>query len=259
MEKGMKKLFLCIAIMAASLTVSAKNVMAEQIGVYVAPKIVYGLVQMKGVNHKYNEVINGVNHPEFYSLDDQTDSTFGGALAIGYDFNKNFNVPVRTELEYTIFSDAEAECHYTEADTGMPNERLTRKQIYDHIQTVFLNVYYDFETGTKFIPYIGAGIGAAFIKTEGISQGYNDIEGNFDVHYGSKNVTNFAWNIGAGVGYEIADNWTIDLGYRFVNLGSIKTNEHHERNAIDTGDDYVYDETDHLYQHQFALGIRYTF
>jgi len=34
---------------------------------------------------------------------------------------------------------------------------------------------------------------------------------------------NFAWNIGAGVGFDLTENWTLDAGYRFVGLGSVKT------------------------------------
>ncbi len=216
---------------------------------YVAPKFVYGYTQMDNVKG----IGLGAGDPDTttYPVGDKDDSVFGGSLAIGYDFDKRFGVPIRTELEYSIFSKAEAKRNYSFGEY-IPGEDLTRKQTFN-IQTLFLNTYWDFNTGTPFTPYIGAGIGAAFIKTEGNSSGSNPIEGSWDMDFGSKTVTNFAWNVGAGLGYDITDNWTVDLGYRFVGLGSVKTAKYHE------GDEWIQMKSSDLYQHQVALGIRYTF
>lgn len=76
---------------------------ADQIGVYVTPKFVYGI--MGGNKAKAHSYEAGVSETKnLGSLDD----VVGGALAIGYDFHKRFNVPIRAELEYSAFGDAKA-------------------------------------------------------------------------------------------------------------------------------------------------------
>jgi len=75
---------------------------------------------------------------------------------------------------------------------------------------------------------------------------------------------NFAWNIGAGVGFDLTENWTLDAGYRFVGLGSVKTKTGPLEVGGDLFDGTIIDgrghgKTKNLYQHQFALGLRYTF
>lgn len=235
-----------VMILVVGLLIPSISFAADQIGVYVAPKFVYGLVQTQGTNLYETEV----GEPTFkLKIGSKTDSTFGGSLAIGYDFDKKFNIPVRAEIEYSAFSRADAEKKFTDG-----NQSMTIKQQFG-IQTLFANAYWDINTGTKFTPYLGAGLGMAFISTK-----YNaklvDSGNSFSSGFNSssKNVTNFAWNVGAGLGYDINDSWTVDVGYRFVGLGSVKTN------SISPYDDAgIHMKTNNLYQHQFSLGVRYTF
>ena len=245
----MKRIIGMMVLAVALMVPSASFAEGDQIGVYVAPKFVYGYTMMNSV--KGVGLGAGDPEPTTYRVGSKDDNVFGGSLAIGYDFDKRFRVPIRTELEYTIFSEAEAKRNYSYGEF-FPDEDLTRRQTF-RIQTLFLNAYWDINTGTQFTPYVGAGIGAAFIKTEGNSSGSNPIEGSWDMDFGSKTVTNFAWNVGAGLGYDITNNWTVDLGYRFVGLGSVKTATYHE------GGEWIRMKSSGLYQHQVSLGIRYTF
>ena len=255
----MKRIMGLMLLVAVLMVPTAGFAASDQLGIYVAPKFVYGLTQMNNVKHNYTENYPGGVDFESYSVGDKHDNTFGGSLAIGYDFDKMFEVPVRAEIEYSIFSRAKAKQRFTEADTGLPNERMSRTQSFN-IQTLFVNAYWDINTGTKFTPYVGAGIGAAFIKTKGNSKGYNDLEGSWDIDFGSKTVTNFAWNVGAGLGYDITDHWTVDLGYRFVGLGSVKTGTYYEPSgAVPGTNDSVQMKSSDLRQHQVSLGVRYTF
>jgi len=263
---------LCLGLLAVAMP--AKQAAAE--GIYVAPKIIWGITQMSGskmnfaVDHPINGPMSGSDR-----MGSKTDNTFGGSLAIGYDFSKSHGIPVRAELEYAIFSGAKvkkSESYFEAADDW---GRDKKEQTFG-IQTLFLNAYFDFDTGTQFTPYVGAGLGLAFINTKGKFRGSGDDSGDeqdfgryeFNLSTKSRTVTNFAWNIGAGVGYEIDKNWTVDLGYRFVGLGSVKTkNSTGSFNAdLDSfaGGPYAFDfngqaRTKNLYQHQIALGIRYTF
>ncbi len=222
---------------------------------------------MRGVDH-IGTIGYEVTH---YTIGNETDHTIGGSFAIGYDFSKQFNIPIRTELEYSIYSKAKAEKQYA---TGafIPGEVLKDNQTY-RIQTLLVNAYWDIKTNTKFTPYLSASLGMAFIKTGFGRSHYNTLDPNDPIwdrvydeweqpdaynDYGKKTVTNFAWGLGVGVGYEINENWTLDLGYRFMNLGKVKTGT---VSLID--DDGIlntcYTKTNHLYQHQFSFGVRYTF
>ena len=198
-------------------------------GIYVTPKFVYGATQMKGF--KYRDTF-----PFEENFGNKWDNTFGGSLAVGYDLSKKRNLPVRAELEYAAFSKAKAKDEW-----GSSRLRQSNK-----IQTMFLNVYYDINAGTKFTPYVGAGVGAGFIRTNGSAPEWgNDI--------GSKTVTNFAWNIGFGLGYQIKDNIALDVGYRFADLGKVKTNQYTEVPFP------WHFETKNLYQHQISAGVRISF
>ena len=74
---------------------------------------------------------------------------------------------------------------------------------------------------------------------------------------GSKTVTNFAWNIGLGLGYQITNNIALDVGYRFADLGKVKT-KWYNWTWSEPGDGWGL-ETKRIYQHQFSMGARFTF
>ena len=237
----MKRLF-CLLLLTGLMTAAAPALAAEQLGVYVAPKFVYGLTQMDSV--KTHLQVGGESGS--LKTGDKTDDTFGGSIAIGYDFDKKFGIPIRAELEYAGFSEAEAKKTYHD---GGDSHKL--KQTFN-IQTLFVNAYWDIDTGTQFTPYVGAGLGMGFIRTK-LRYSGEDATSTWGASSGSKTVTNFAWNVGLGLGYDITENWTVDAGYRFVGLGSVKTKTFSEPGFEAHG------KASDLYQHQVSLGVRYTF
>ena len=106
--------------------------------------------------------------------------------------------------------------------------------------TLFLNLYYDIQTDTPFVPYIGAGAGLAFNYVEYSGEGA--MGGSM-----SENFTNFAWNVGAGVAYNFNENFAVDLGYRFMMMGY---------NEVSSG---AYKISNQPYNNEFMLGLRFTF
>lgn len=195
--------------------------LAGDLGVYLEPKLFYGytvLDTMKG------------EHPGGRIKSDDSDDVFGGGLALGYNFAQRFNLPLRTELEFSYFSEAE----------GSFSKRGHRvKQDLD-IGTLFANAYWDFKNQSAFTPYVGAGLGLAFIDSQGKVDGRS---------LGSKESTNFAWNAGAGLGYAITKDLDVSLGYRFAWLGDAKTKSKQGYRA----------KSEDVYMHQVSLGLRYTF
>ncbi|TNJ39026.1 porin family protein [Chlorobaculum thiosulfatiphilum] len=92
------------------------------------------------------------------------------------------------------------------------------------ILTVMANAYYDFDTDSGIRPYIMGGAGIA------------DVDTNQD----TDSETVFAWQVGAGLGFEVADNTTLDLGYRYLKPSEIE-------DSID------------IESHNVMLGLRYQF
>ncbi|MDL2314166.1 porin family protein [Desulfovibrio sp. OttesenSCG-928-C14] len=228
----MKKL-ICLLALTLVMALPAKAQASDQVGVYISPKFVYGLTYANKVKtHEAGEAIK---------FGHDTDSVYGGSLALGYDFAPAFNVPVRMELEYAIFSEAEA----TDSKT-VDDVRIKHEQSYQ-VQTIMANFYWDFETATAFTPYIGVGLGMAIIDTEAEA----NVVGYGKAKAGSDTVTNFAASGTIGLEYAFNHNWSMDMGYRFIWLGEAETKRY--KNTVGRS------KTDDLWMHQLFLGLRYTF
>jgi len=190
-------------------------------GIYIAPKLVYSFV---------NTDISGVGG----SSVETEDSSFGAGLALGYDFNVAFTVPMRIELDWNMHSQIED----TGRTTGIGSADLTTNI---GIQALFLNTYYDFHNTSKFTPYIGAGLGLAIVDVESFPVG------GFTLH--DERTGNFAWNISLGVSYAFTPSLALDFSYRYAQFGKGETRNVNNITA----------KTDTIDAHQGILALRYTF
>lgn len=162
---------------------------------------------------------------------DVDDKVFGGSLSIGMKTNI-IGGAIRAELEYNKNADAEKKYWvYYENNTGDIDEGEGTFKL--KTQSLMLNGYFDVNTGTKITPYIGAGIG------------YTKMKGELRVNgeKGSQDDETFAWQLGAGIGYAINNNVSIDAGYRYVDYGDFED----DGDKIDTS------------SHELYIGIRYNF
>ena len=130
---------------------------------------------------------------------DVDDKVWGGSFAAGVSTKVNGGA-VRAELEYNKNADAK-KTH------NLYGRRLVNMEI--ESQSLMINGYYDIDTGSKLTPYVGAGIGYAKIKGKlsALGESY------------SADDNNFAWQVGAGVGYALNDKVSLDAGYRYVDYG----------------------------------------
>lgn len=92
------------------------------------------------------------------------------------------------------------------------------------------NAYVDLGTWNCLTPYIGAGIGYASNRITGLTdQGIqNDTRwANLYVPTlgtaGDGTKSGLAWALMAGVGYEVNKNLTLEVGYRYLNLGDAES------------------------------------
>lgn len=171
---------------------------------------------------------------------------------VSYDFNK-VNIKAsdpsaaelyRTKANKELFGTHVAygvQAGYVRGELELNNSRDIKRNYIDGLDhfrlykhSVMANAYFDYLTCTPWTPYVGAGIGSAYLKAD---DGSN-----------AKSVYNLAWQVMAGLTYDINSHWTLDAGYRYADLGRIRKN---------LGEGHVTKLT--ARDHEILLGVRYTF
>jgi len=156
-------------------------------------------------------------------------SGFDGAgifrLGIGYKFNSW----LRADLtgEYRAPANFRSFDIVNSGGTLIPEHVALSKS-----EFVFLgNVYADLGTWWCVTPFVGTGVGGAYNKLSNFSEtviaslnpftGSNVINANNFADDGGK--WNFAWALHAGLAYRATPGLTIELAYRYLNLGDAQT------------------------------------
>ena len=243
-------------------------VAAEVKGIYFAPKFLLG-IQNSG------DVSSSRAHPSPDGSDppvgdrafrQYSEATFGGALAVGYNFAPQHSIPIRTEIEFALRSNTSNKRKFSTITPGSksPGDPETwRGKQTTNLSTLFFNAYYDFNTGTPFTPYLGGGLGMAFNFTSIKGNSFYDGPDSTDKYpwrSGSKDTydTSFAWNLGAGLAYAFTENIAVDLGYRFIGTG-FNERKMTLRTSTDGTDAGSIKYGAAPYIHEFYLGARFTF
>jgi opacity protein-like surface antigen len=108
-----------------------------------------------------------------------------------------------------------------------------------------VNGYVDISTGSLVTPYVGGGVGSSHLAENGSAIYSNFAALNWSV--AGKSVSSFAWALMAGIAVDVAPHTQMDLGYRFLSMGTAS---------------YVAPiggvATKSLYANEFRLGFRYT-
>ena len=210
----MKKFALSALLAAAVMMPCAAQ--AEGNGIYVAPKF--------AVNAQSTEfAIAGLG------TESSKDTTVGGAIAVGYDFSRNFDAPFRAELEYgfngALEDGASDPYAYIKASVG--------------IQTLLANAYWDFTDYNGFTPYLTVGLGMGFVNTElsGYGLSFDDTR------------TVVAAQVGLGCSYAFNDKVAVDFGYRCLATGDA---------GVEVVPGFEWESTNNV-AHQFMMGLRFTF
>lgn len=194
------------------------------------------------------------------------DDTFMAGAGFGYDFgwfradftgDYSFNADVSARRgPYVCGAAADATC--TSRETSELN-----------VFTGLLNGYFDLGTWTGFTPYVGGGVGFAYVdarswrSTEtctpdgGTCPDRNAGPDTSTYSYRNAGVSDwrFAWAVAAGASYSFTPNLAMDVGYRLVGIedGGL-VSSFRDANGERVGKlDYK-----DLYEQQFRVGFRYT-
>ena len=106
------------------------------------------------------------------------------------------------------------------------------------------NVYLDPDLGVPVRPYLGGGVGGAYVE---LDTG-DDAPLSVDDEAGA-----VAWNLAAGLSYDVMEHVTLSAGYRYLRLEG--TDFSASIAGVDTGDVDVDDVT----SPEVLIGLRYTF
>lgn len=128
--------------------------------------------------------------------------------------------------------------------------------------TFLFNGYVDLGTWWNITPFLGAGIGASrnTISNFGdFSTCINSLScsgnGGSDAFGGTFSKWNFAWALHAGLGYQVWRNVTLELSYRYIDLGNAQSGDL----ARFDGTNLFYNpmEFHHLTSQDVRLGVRF--
>jgi opacity protein-like surface antigen len=150
-------------------------------------------------------------------------------FGVGYRFNNWFRVDGTVEYR----GGANLESLYTLTDAASPafGGALQYADFYraDVSSIVGLvNGYVDLGTYWGMTPFVGAGLGFADNMVSGFTdQGFGySIFGPLGLsggYFSNGSKTNFAWALMAGLDFDVTPNLRLEVGYRYLNYGSVTT------------------------------------
>ena len=184
------------------------------------------------------------------------DMAFAGEITAGVKID-NF----RAELEVAIRSASEDDYDIYNGTLKIPMPGIWQLPVPTEIEnsisvrhnSYLANFFYDFDFGTKWTPYVGAGVGFGVYRQKAtveididedlLMAGLGQIppallEFEREIEVANDTLYRFEWQVSAGVAYNFNENWALDLGYRF--------------NSSTVGGEFVY-------AHEVKLGARYSF
>ncbi len=195
-----------------------------------------------------------------------TNTSIDGSWSVGGGIGRYFGSGFRGDITVDHLFDSQ-----TEGDINCGCGTYVGTAKFDFSSTVVLaNLYYDFNRGGRFVPYLGAGVGFAHNET---SSGVVDdacgciatIDKGSDNQFAAAAMAGLSWRLRGGetryvgglkdepVAVSSGNALYLDVGYRFLYLGSVKTGDL-VWNSTDVGVD---PEVKDITAHQVRVGLRY--
>ncbi|MEC9367094.1 MAG: outer membrane beta-barrel protein [Pseudomonadota bacterium] len=116
------------------------------------------------------------------------------------------------------------------------------------------NAYWDMGNWRGVTPYLGAGIGYADIGITGFKD--VNVPQNSVASADDRWTGNFAWALHAGLAYDISSDVTVDLAYRYVNLGDASSGTIVTYDGAQTVSPVEFKD---VTSHDLMLGVRWKF
>jgi opacity protein-like surface antigen len=202
-----------------------------------------------------NQEVDSLDNALYATYDsvDTVYKDFDGAPFLGFGVGYRWNNWFRTDItgEYRSKSDFDGLDIAVIGPDIIPDNYTAKKSEW----LALANGYFDLGTWHGITPFVGAGVGAANVW---ISD-FTDVGVTVDsVAFGEDNGEwNFAWALYAGLGFEVTEAFTVELAYRYLDLGD---GESGDLIAFD-GTNLINNpmEFNGITSHDLKLGVRYTF
>lgn len=114
------------------------------------------------------------------------------------------------------------------------------------------NMYIDLGTYWCITPYIGGGIGFASISVNGLKD--VNVPNNSVFYAADHSQSNFAWAVYGGLAYDVNPSLTIDLSYRYLDMGDARTGR---VTAYDNSSSYNSFQIEDITSQDVMLGVRW--
>lgn len=206
------------------------------------------------VGSLFNEQYNAFKSVK--NIDKGFDAAPFFGIGIGYNFNDWLRLDVTGEYR------GRANFHGLDIGAlpggGYATDRYTASK---SEWTFLLNGYVDLGTWHSITPFVGAGIGMSrntIINFGDFATCINSSScagsGGSDAYAGTVSKWNMAWALHAGLAYKVSKNFTVELAYRYLNLGNAVTGP---TVAFDGSQSFPPFEFRHLTSHDVKLGLRF--
>ena len=200
---------------------------------------------------RLNNVLDANNTSSVQKLGFNTAGIFG--LGAGYEFNNWFRADVTGEWRgNSQFFGTDHITYPGGVDTD--TYHATKSE-----WVVLANAYVDLGTWWYMTPFIGAGVGGARVSIANFTdQGIANNGGGAlpGLAFGDDVAKwNFAWALHAGVAYRVSPNFTVELAYRYLDMGDGLTGD--LRTFDGTNDRFNPTTFKNITSHDFKLGVRW--
>jgi opacity protein-like surface antigen len=200
------------------------------------------------------------NVPSTWTVNQQDiqDATILG-FGVGYDVNSWLRFDVTGE--YRTGAAFKALGSYNQGTCAVGGVIGTCFDNYsgDFSAAVFMaNAYLDLGTWWCLTPYIGGGVGAAYDRITGVQDIGPLPPGTVGFGYTNSDSStwNLAWNVQAGLTYNVSDRLKIDFNYRYLNMGSPQSADIFCQNTGTTAPCNYFNLKD-ITSQDFRIGLRW--
>ena len=200
---------------------------------------------------RLNNVLDANNTSSVQNLGFNTAGIFG--LGVGYKVNNWFRVDVTGEYRGNSQFFGTDRISFP-GGVGIDTYHGTKNE-----WVVLANAYVDLGTWWCITPFIGAGVGGARVGIANFTdQGIaNNGAGALPGLVFGDNLSkwNLAWAIHAGLAYKVSPNFTVELAYRYLDMGDGLTGD---LRAFDGANNVVNPTTfKNITSHDLKLGVRW--
>lgn len=181
--------------------------------------------------------------------------TLGSSFLYGIGAGLKFNDALRAEINVQFRNDYEIE-HYSSVSYPIKYESEVSSQL------AFANLYYDFDKirlgNVIVLPFVGGGVGLSENEMDDVEYGGPPaspvvIEGDTS--------SEFSWNVAVGVGFDLENDFMLDVGYRYIDLGDVESGDVIIASplALNLGQIIAEPLTGELTAHEIFIDLRYMF